>query len=529
MTAPFSTICVMGLGYIGLPTASLLATKGFRVRGVDFNPAVIGAIQRGEVHIQEPDLDVLVKSAVQSGRLTAHAEPAPADVFILAVPTPFKDGHVPDLSHVESAARAIAPHVKPGNLVILESTSPVGTTERVAEWVGDVCPELLTPVWSKNVSVRSLSSKYLDLLNVDLQNVKTVHLELVDLEKIEISPQALKLVPFAMVRENRILPLSFNAGTLTVAIDDPRDMQGVDNVRFVLNCDVKIVLVKPEQLVAAIKRHYGRPISDKNAEPVYFAHCPERVLPGQILRELIENDRVIGGIDPASTKKARALYKSFSAGKILLTDSRTAEMCKLTENASRDVNIAFANELSLICERLNVDVWELIELANHHPRVKVLQPGPGVGGHCIAVDPWFLVHAAPDAARLIRTAREVNDAKPLHVIEKIAMHASRLKNPVIACLGLAFKADVDDLRESPAVEITRELAARKLGRVLAVEPHVDTLPKPLVNIGVELSDLDTAVKSADILVLLVNHRAFVEIDRAILKEKILIDTRGVWR
>jgi len=420
LTAPLTTVCVMGLGYIGLPTASLLATKGFRVRGVDFNPAVVGAIQRGEVHIQEPDLDVLVKSAVQSGRLTAHAEPAPADVFILAVPTPFRDGHVPDLSHVESASRAIAPHVKPGNLVILESTSPVGTTEKVAQWVHSVRPDLSVPAWTKAASAPA-------------------------------------------------------------------------------------------------------------ANAVHFAHCPERVLPGQILRELIENDRVIGGVDPASTQKAQALYRAFSAGKILLTDSRTAEMCKLTENACRDVNIAFANELSFICERLNVDVWELIELANHHPRVKVLQPGPGVGGHCIAVDPWFLVHAAPDAARLIRTAREVNDSKPQHVVAKVEAKATRLKNPVIACLGLAFKADVDDLRESPAVEITRELATKKLGRILAVEPHVEKLPAALSGAGVELCDLDAAVKSADILVLLVNHRAFAEIDRAALKEKILIDTRGAWR
>jgi UDP-N-acetyl-D-mannosaminuronic acid dehydrogenase len=421
LTAPSSTICVLGLGYIGLPTASLLATKGFRVRGVDSNPAVAQAIARGEVHIQEPDLDVLVKSAVQSGRLTAHAEPAPSDVFIIAVPTPFKGAHEPDLAYVEAAAKSLAPHLKPGNLVVLESTSPVGTTEKVAQWVRAARPDLHIPAWTKKQS-----------------------------------------------------------GTAA-------------------------------------------------KDSVYFAHCPERVLPGQIMRELIENDRVIGGIDPASTQKARALYASFCAGKILLTDSRTAEMCKLTENACRDVNIAFANELSLLCDRLDVDVWELIDLANHHPRVKVLQPGPGVGGHCIAVDPWFLAHAAPDAAKLIRAAREVNDSKPDFVLKKIETHAAKFKQPVIACLGLAFKANVDDLRESPALEITQRLAEKKIAKVLAVEPYVETLPIALQNAGIEKTDLETALTQADIVVLLVNHRDFDSADRVLLKEKIVIDPRGAWR
>ena len=393
-------ICVIGLGYIGLPTASLLGTKGFYVHGVDTSQKVVDTINAGGIHIVEPDLDILVKSAVQSGRLSAGHEPVEADVFIIAVPTPFKQGKQPDLSYVESATRMISPHVKPGNLVILESTSPVGTTDEV---------------------------------------------------------------------------------------------------------------------VAKFLQDAGHNIN----EEIYIAHCPERVLPGRILVELIENDRIVGGINKASTKKAVEFYKSFVRGEVLETDSRTAEMAKLTENSFRDVNIAFANELSLICDQEGINVWELISLANRHPRVKILNPGPGVGGHCIAVDPWFIVSRAPELARLIRTAREVNDFKPAWVIEKVRRSAEKFKHPVIGCLGLAFKADVDDLRESPAVDIVRMLLDENLGEVLIAEPNLK------VHGEFTLGSYETVVAVSDIILLLVDHKEFRDLKAVDLKEKILIDTRGI--
>ena len=403
-------LCVLGLGYIGLPTASIFATKGKRVLGVDISPAVVETINTGRIHIQEPDLDVLVRAAVQSGNLRAATEPAPAAVFILAVPTPFIvqfDGsRTPDLAYVEAATRALAPHVRAGNLVILESTSPVGTTEKVKAW-----------------------------LEAEL------------------------------ARLGRAVP----AGLL-------------------------------------------------------YAHCPERILPGQMLKELVSNDRIAGGLTPAAAAQAKALYETFCMAQIFLTDARTAEMAKLTENAFRDVNIAFANELSLICDRLRIDVWELIRLANRHPRVKILQPGPGVGGHCIAVDPWFIVAAAPAEARLLRTAREVNDHKPHHVVAQVRAAAAQHAHPVVACLGLAFKANVDDLRESPAVEITAALADSGL-QVLAVEPHVQALP-PSLSGKVQLVSLEAALATANVVVLLVDHRAFGSLTLAALAGKTLIDTRG---
>jgi UDP-N-acetyl-D-mannosaminuronic acid dehydrogenase len=413
-------VCVVGLGYIGLPTASLLATKGFKVLGVDNNGEVVVTISHGAIHFYEPDLDILVKSAVQSGNLVVASEPQPADIFILAVPTPFQDGYVPDISYIEAATRAIASHLAPENLIILESTSPVGTTEKIAQWLGELRPDLEFP-----------------------------------------SPDA-----------------------------------GVGYSKL----------------------------------QVFIAHCPERVLPGQILKELIDNDRIIGGIDGASAERARSFYQKFIKSKIFLTNSRTAELCKLAENAYRDVNIAFANELSLICDRLDINAWDLIDLTNRHPRVNILQPGPGVGGHCIAVDPWFIVHSAPDTARLIKTARQVNDGKPQFVIDKIREKASRFKEPVIACLGLSYKADIDDLRESPAVEIVRELAKDIPGRILVVEPHIAALPDSLAGIdNLEFTELRTALQQADILALLVNHRIFADVDRDFLKEKVVIDTRGLWR
>jgi len=393
-------ICVIGLGYIGLPTASLLGTKGFYVHGVDTSQEVIDTINAGGIHIVEPDLDILVKSAVQSGRLYAGSEPVEADVFIIAVPTPFKQGKQPDLSHVESATRMISPYVKPGNLVILESTSPVGTTDEV---------------------------------------------------------------------------------------------------------------------VAHILHDAGHNIK----EDVFVAHCPERVLPGRILIELIENDRIVGGINKVSTKKAVEFYKSFVRGEVLETDSRTAEMAKLTENSFRDVNIGFANELSLICDKEGINVWDLISLANRHPRVNILNPGPGVGGHCIAVDPWFIVSRAPELSRLIRTAREVNDFKPSWVIEKVRRSAEKFKHPVIGCLGLAFKADVDDLRESPAADIVRKLLVENLGEVLIAEPNLK------LHSEFTLSPYEAVVAASDIILLLVDHKEFRDLKAVDLKEKILIDTRGI--
>lgn len=409
-------VCVVGLGYIGLPTASLLATKGYQVHGVDVSPDIVDTINRGDLHIYEPDLDVLVKSAVGSGRLKAALEPEAADIFIIAVPTPFTEGHKPDLSYVEQATRSIAPHVKPGDLIILESTSPVGATEQMAAWLAEARPDL------------------------------------------------------------------------------------------------------------------GSNATNGGASRVYIAHCPERVLPGQVLRELVDNDRIIGGIDEDSNEVCAAFYETFMAGKILKTNCRTAELAKLVENAFRDVNIALANELSLISDSLGIDVWELIELANHHPRVNILQPGPGVGGHCIAVDPWFIIHSAPDQSRLIKAAREVNDAKPGWVMDRVKAKAERLKNPRIACLGLAFKANIDDLRESPALTITETLARDGAGEIFAVEPYVSECPASLAEFSnVRFVGLDEALAEADIILLLVDHDQFKKIDRRTLEDKVVIDTRGALR
>ena len=396
-------VCVVGVGYIGLPTASLLATKGHRVRGVDVDPAIVETINQGQVHIVEPDLDVLVRSAVGSGNLTAAVTPAEADVFILAVPTPFGEGHVPDLAYVDAATEAIAPHVRGTDLVILESTSPVGTTERVAERLAALRPDLA------------------------------------------------------------------------------------------------------------------------DAPGPFVAHCPERVLPGRILLELIENDRIIGGIDQASTAAAVEFYRGFVRGDVLGCDARTAEMCKLVENAFRDVNIAFANELSMISDKLNIDVWELIQLANRHPRVNILQPGPGVGGHCIAVDPWFIVSAAPETATLIRTARGVNLHKTDWAIQQVTAALPADRTPTIACLGLSYKPDIDDLRESPALAIYRALHTSYNGTVLGVEPHLrstDSLP---------LVSLDTALEQADILVFLVGHQVFRNLSRDGLAHKTVVDLCGVFQ
>jgi len=418
----FDTISVVGLGYIGLPTAAVFASRKKKVIGVDVNEKAVNTINRGEIHIVEPELDIVVRAAVTDGYLSATTQPQPADAFLIAVPTPFKEDHEPDLTYIEAASKAIAPVLKKGNLVVLESTSPVGATEQMAQWLAEARPDLTFPQTHGDES------------------------------------------------------------------------------------DIRI------------------------------AHCPERVLPGHVLRELVSNDRVIGGMTPKCSAAACDLYKIFVDGECVVTDARTAEMCKLTENSFRDVNIAFANELSIICDKLSISVWELIRLANRHPRVNILQPGPGVGGHCIAVDPWFIVSSAPDEARLIRTSREVNDGKPKWVLNKVRTAIGEYlqthpnftaKDVAIACLGLAFKPDIDDLRESPAVAIAKQLAATHPGQLLAVEPNIEALPASLKE-SFHLCTIEEAQSKADIFVLLVDHKQFKTLPRQQLEPAVVIDTRGVW-
>lgn len=412
----FDKVSVIGLGYIGLPTAAILASQGIEVVGVDVIQKVVDIINQGRIHIIEADLEQLVQKVVQSGHLRATTKPERADAFIIAVPTPFKDGHKPDVSYIKAAANSIAPVLEKGNLVILESTSPVGTTEELSVWLAEMRPDLKFP-----------------------------HQE-----------------------------------------GDDADIQ--------------------------------------------IAYCPERVLPGKILKELVANDRVIGGLSAHSTEKAIALYKTFVKGKCIPTNARTAEMSKLTENAFRDVNIAFANELSLICDQLDIDVWELIALANRHPRVNILQPGPGVGGHCIAVDPWFIVDKTPEQAKLIKTAREINDYKPKYVVERVLEAIKEIENPVIACLGLAYKANIDDLRESPALKIVEELANAKVGNLLVSEPHIKILPPSLQKMPhVHLVSRDDAIQRADVILLLVDHSSFKTLKHGNLENKLIFDTKGAWQ
>lgn len=411
-TAP--DVCVVGLGYIGLPTAAIVARAGCKVLGVDVSPNVVETINRGEIHIEEVDLDGLVRGVVQRGLLSAATEMAPADVFVIAVPTPFNKDHTPDVSYVLTAGQSVASVLKPGDTVILESTSPVGTTEQLRDLIAQARPDLKCP---------GLTSETPDIA---------------------------------------------------------------------------------------------------------IAYCPERVLPGKILEELAGNDRSIGGITPRCARKALAFYKRFVRGACVTTDARSAEMTKLVENAYRDVNIAFANELSMVADRMGLDVWEVIRLANRHPRVNILSPGPGVGGHCIAVDPWFIVHGAPEETPLIRTARGVNDGKIHHVIARAAALVEAHPGVPVACLGLAFKANIDDFRESPARLVAATLARRFGNRIKVVEPYAEQLPIEFTDTGAELIDVDRAIEDCGIMIVLVDHDLFRSIPVAERADKLVYDTRGIW-
>jgi UDP-N-acetyl-D-mannosaminuronic acid dehydrogenase len=419
----FETISVIGLGYIGLPTAAMFASRKKKVIGVDVNQHAVDTINRGEIHIVEPGLDIIVRSAVKAGYLIATTTPEAADAFLIAVPTPFKKNGAetpePDLGYIEAAAKAIAPVLRKGDLVILESTSPVGATEQMAEWLAVARPDLSFPQ-----------------------------------------------------------------------------------------------------------------VAGEHAD-INIAHCPERVLPGHVVRELVKNDRVIGGLSAKCSERAIELYKTFVEGECFVTNARTAEMAKLTENSCRDVQIAFANELSLICDELDIDVWELISLANRHPRINILQPGPGVGGHCIAVDPWFIVSKSPERAKIIKTARHVNDYKPEWVVDKVkiaiqeflkANPSKRVDEVEVACFGLAFKPNIDDLRESPALSITEKLSELHDGLVSAIEPNVKELPRSLN--GVELKTYAEGI-DADVCVLLVDHSEFIGAE--VPASPFVVDTKGIWK
>ncbi|WOD30039.1 UDP-N-acetyl-D-mannosamine dehydrogenase [Alloalcanivorax xenomutans] len=416
----FDTICVVGLGYIGLPTATMFASRRKKVVGVDVNKHVVDTINRGEIHIVEPELDIAVHAAVKEGYLRATARPEPADAFLVAVPTPFKKRQAedeipsPDLSYIQAAADSIAPVLEKGNLVILESTSPVGATEQMADWLAEARPDLTFPQ---------------------------------------------------------------QAGE---------------------EADVMV------------------------------AHCPERVLPGRVMYELIENDRIIGGMTAKSSTAACDLYKTFVRGECLTTTARTAEMAKLTENAFRDVNIAFANELSIICDGLSIDVWELIKMANRHPRVNILNPGPGVGGHCIAVDPWFIVSRSPNESKVIKSARDVNDGKPIWTFEKVKEAVERIRNKkgnvTVGVYGLTFKADIDDLRESPAMRVSELIVSNIDAEFVFVEPNIKKLPSSLEGQGV-MKEFDQAAKCCDLHVFLVDHKEFLDKSEKVSGE--IFDTKGI--
>jgi UDP-N-acetyl-D-mannosaminuronic acid dehydrogenase len=409
-----TTVSVIGMGYIGLPTCAMFASRGLMVKGIDVNEAVVEKVNRGEIHIVEPDLDGLIHKVVANGSLRAFTTPQTADAFIIAVPTPFVGDHEPDVSYVMAAARALAPVLKKGDLVVLESTSPVGTTRRMTEELAKARPDL-----------------------------------------------------------------SF-------------------------------------------------PHTDGEDADILVAYSPERVLPGKVLSELISNHRSIGGLSKASSARAVDLYSKIIVGDLFITTAESAELVKLTENAFRDVNIAFANELAAVCQELSLNVWEVIELANKHPRVNILQPGPGVGGHCIAVDPYFIINAVPQHTQLMQAAREINNARPHTVVGDIVALLEPGKRQTVACLGLSFKPNIDDVRESPAVEVVKLLADVPNIKVIAAEPHIEALPAELQGKGIIFTDALSAIDKADIVVLLVDHRQLGLIDPRALEDKKLVDTRGLW-
>lgn len=393
-------LAIIGLGYIGLPTAAIAAECGMHVLGIDIRPDIVDTVNAGKIHIEEPGLVEKVASAVKAGRLRAALAPEPSRVFMIAVPTPVDHNtHAPDMDMVRAAAKAVARVAMPGNLIILQSTSPVGATQ--------------------------------------------------------------------------------------------------DSVKAVIESE------RPDL-----------------AGKLLYVYCPERAIPGKTMHELVHNDRPVGGLTPEATQKGLEFYGKFVKGELLATAAATAEMVKLVENASRDVQIAFANELSLACDAMSLDVWEVIRLANRHPRVNILQPGPGVGGHCIAVDPWFIISAAPDATPLMRTARGVNDGKPGWVVDKVLRAASGIKNPVICLLGLAYKENVDDFRESPAVDVTERLLQARIGEILVVEPYMKKSDR------YKLVSLEEGLARAQIVVHLTAHEDFKTIATAKLTGKTVIDTRG---
>ncbi|WP_414649988.1 UDP-N-acetyl-D-mannosamine dehydrogenase [Devosia sp.] len=408
------TVSVIGMGYIGLPTCAVFASRGLEVIGIDVNPSVVEKVNRGEIHIVEPDLDGLIQKVVANGKLRASTTPEPADAFVIAVPTPITEDHKPDITYVLSAAQSIAPVLKAGDLVVLESTSPVGTTRTMTALLAELRPDLSFPL----------------------------------------------------------------------AAGEDAD--------------------------------------------VLVAYSPERVLPGKVLTELTNNDRSIGGLSKRASARAVELYSSFVAGDLFITSAESAELVKLTENAFRDVNIAFANELAAVCQDLGLNVWEVIELANRHPRVNILQPGPGVGGHCIAVDPYFIIDAAPNSTRLMSSARRINSDRPFAVVRDIEAELDPEKPQTVACLGLSFKPNIDDVRESPAVEVVKLLAEVPNIKLIAAEPHIGALPRELEGKGIVFTDALSAIDKADIVVLLVDHRQFGLIDPEALADKKLIDTRGLW-
>lgn len=415
MATEFQTVTILGLGYIGLPTAAIIASRGMRVTGVDINEEVVRTVASGSIHIAEPDLDGLVQKVISSGWLTVTTEMKPADVFIIAVPTPIDSSNTADMHSVMAAADSVTQVLAPGNLVILESTSPIGTTERIAKRITEKRPDL-------------------------------------------------------------------SIGTV-----------------------------------------------EKDQAGISLAYCPERVLPGRILNELANNDRCIGGVTPSCARRAQRFYKSFVRGACIATTARAAEMVKLTENAFRDTNVAFANELSLICARFDINVWEVIDLANRHPRVNILRPGPGVGGHCVAVDPWFLVESAPDLARLVRTSREINDGKTDWTIERAISLVNEHPYAKIGCFGLSFKANVDDMRESPALEVALRLAGQYGSRVKIVEPNIKDLPPEFTGSSAELTDLDEAIRTCEIAIILVDHDQFKTVPLAERRHMAVLDTRGIWQ